>query len=145
MKVSFRATIHRGVICPIPTVAGRVAVKFANFKPDEILDVTVERLAKKRTLSQNAFYWDVVVPAFVELGYQQFSVVAETTGMAPKDSAHSVIKRMFLDPMVYTASDGTEYEFEPSTASLTTAQFSQMTDRAITYLNTLDIHLPARE
>ena len=145
MKVQSKATLRRGEIAPFPGVAGRVAVQLSQFPVDAPLDVTVELPAKRRTKRQNDRHWAVIVPAFEQLGYETFSQWAELKGMTPKDSAHNVIKQMFLDPLVLPLPDGRTVEVWPSSASLTAAQFSQMDEKAERYLNSLGVFLPAKE
>ena len=146
-EVKFKAQLRRGVIAPFPGVAGRVAVELARFPMDATLDVTVSLPGKKRTLKQNARHWDLIVPAFEQLGHEVFSQWAELHGMTPKDSAHNVIKAMFLDRLKIELPNGEVVEVLPSSAKLTTAQFSQMDERAERYLNNLDppVYLPAKE
>lgn len=144
-KVQFKATLRRGVIAPFPGVAGRVAVELARFPQDAVLDVTVSLPSKRRSRQQNDRHWGLIVPAFEQLGYEKFSQWAEEHGMTPKDSAHNTIKQMFLDPLVLPLPDGRTVEVWPSSASLTTAQFAQMDERAERYLNSLGVFLPAKE
>lgn len=145
--VTFKAQIRKGVIVPFPGVAGRVAVELSRFPQDAALDVTVSLPGKKRSLKQNARHWSLIVPAFEALGYEKFSEWAELNGMTPKESAHNVIKQMFLDPLRFDLPDGRFVEVWPSSAKLTTAQFAQMDERAERYLNNLDppVFLPAKE
>lgn len=100
---------------------------------------------KLRSNAQNNFHWSQIVPAFEKLGYERFSEWFELTGRSPKESAHNVIKQMFLEPMRFDLPDGKFVDVWPSSADLTPAQFSEMDDKAERYLNTLGIYLPARE
>lgn len=144
--VKFKAQIRRGVIVPFPGVAGRVAVELSRFPQDAALDVTVSLPGKKRSLKQNSRHWDLIVPAFEALGHERFAEWAEIHGMTPKDSAHNVIKQMFLDPLRIDLPDRF-VEVWPSSAKLTTAQFAEMDAKAERYLNNLDppVYLPAEE
>lgn len=145
MKVEFKATIRRGVIAPFPGSSARVASELAQFPQDATLDVTVALPSKRRTKRQNDYHWSVIVPAFEQLGHERFSQWSEEHGMSPKDSAHNTIKQMFLDPLVLPLPDGSTVQVWPSSAHLTTAQFSQMDERAERYLNSLGIYLPAKD
>ncbi len=143
--VKFKAQIRRGMIVPFPGIAGKVAVELSRFKEDDAVDVVVSLPGKRRTLDQNARHWKIIVPAFVELGHEPFSQWAELHGMTPKDSAHNVIKTMFLDPLEVDLGDGVKRQVIPPSSHLTTAQFSQMDDAAERYLNSLGVYLPAKE
>jgi len=144
-EVTFKAQIKRGVITPFPGVAGAVAVQLAAFQPDEALDVTVSKPSRRRSKPQNDRHWSLIVPAFEQLGYERFSRWYEESGQSPKDSAHNVIKRMFLEPLKLNLPDGTVVEVLPGSKYLTTAQFSEMDEKAERYLNSLGIYLPAKE
>ena len=145
MSVSFKATVRRGII--LPKNQGETSVALSKLPRDVEVDVVVSVAGKKRSLKQNAFYWDCIVPAFEALGHERFSEWFEMNDMAPKDSAHNVIKAAFLDPIKIELPDGKVVEVLPSTSKLTTAQFAMMTERAERYLNNLDppVYLPAKE
>jgi len=144
--MKFQASIYKGVICPHPAQAGAVAVGFSKFKPDALLDVTVEPQKRTRTLSQNARWWKLIVPAFSEYtGYEAFPERAERLGLAPKDSAHEVLKAMFLPEIEETLPDGTKVFIRPSTASLSTKDMADLQERAERFLNAQGIYLPADE
>lgn len=146
MKSTFIATLRKGVIVPLPHLAGRVSVEFSRFKPDEVLDVTVERQTKKRTLKQNARYWVLIVPAFSNWsGYEEFPERAEMLGLAPKDSAHEVLKAMFVPEREAVLPDGSTVKLRPSTAKLTTVEMANLQDQAERFLNSQGIYLPADE
>ena len=135
----------RGVIVPHPAQAGAVSVKLARFKPGT-LTVTVESEVKRRTLSQNARYWKLIVPAFSEwAGYERFPESAEKLGLAPKDSAHEVLKALFIGEREATLPDGSVVKIRPSTARLSVAEMADLQERAERFLNQNDIFLPAHE
>lgn len=141
----FKANIHRGALIPVPEARGRVAVELSKFPKEVPVDVTVSLPGKKRTAKQNNWHWSVIVPAFEQLGYERFSQWYEESGESPKDSAHNVIKQMFLDPVVMDLPDGQKVQVWPSSKHLTVAQFSAMDEKAERYLNGLGIYLPAKE
>jgi hypothetical protein len=151
LKTTFPATINRGVICPHPAYAGRVAVDFARFKPGEPLTVTVESEARRRTLRQNSRYWALIVPAFADwTGYESYPEHLEKRDLAAlKDSAHRTLKAMILGPRTVTRTlpNGHTIEEiqEPSTKDLTTAQFAELQNKAEKLLNENGIYLPADE
>ena len=146
MKATFLATLRNGVIVPHPAVAGAVAVKFSHFKPDALLRVTVEPERDRRTPSQNNRYWGLIVPAFSEwAGYERYPESAEKLGLAPKDSAHEVLKAMFIGEREATLPDGTVVKIRPSTAKLTVAEMADLQERAERFLAAHGIHLPAKE
>lgn len=142
----FKATIRKGIICPLLAVAGRVSVDFARFKPDAVIDVTVETESRKRTLKQNARYWSLIVPAFSEwTGFEKFPESAEKAGIAPKDSAHAILKAKFIGDRDITLPNGEVVRVRPSTACLTTAEMADLQDKAERFLNENGIYLPAEE
>lgn len=146
MKVTFPARVAAGRPVPLPAHVGPVAACLAKFKADEVVRVTVETEPKTRTLSQNARYWKLIVPAFSEwAGYEEFPESAERLGLAPKDSAHEVLKAMFVPSREATLPDGTVVTVRPSTARLTVAEFADLQDRAERFLNSQGIYLPADE
>lgn len=146
MKTSFLATIRKGSICPINASIGRVAVDLSRFKDSEVLEVTVQSQTKKRTLKQNARYWKLIVPAFANwTGYEQFPESAEKLGLAPKDSAHEVLKAMFIPEREAVLPDGSTVKIRPSTAKLTTAEMADLQDKAERFLNDQGIYLAADE
>ena len=146
MKVAFPASVQKGIIVPHPAYAGKAAVAFSRLKVGETVTVTVESEKRTRTLSQNARYWKLIVPAFSEwAGYEQFPESAEKLGLAPKDSAHEVLKAMFIGEREAELPDGSTVKIRPSTAKLTTAEFADLQDRAERFLNSQGIYLQADE
>lgn len=146
MKINFPAKILAGRAVPLPAHAGPVAAKLAKFKADDVVRVTIETEPKTRTLAQNARYWKLIVPAFSEwTGYEEFPESAERLGLAPKDSAHEVLKAMFVGEREATLPDGTVVKIRPSTAKLTVAEFADLQERAERFLNSQGIYLPAAE
>lgn len=146
MKVTFPARVAFGRPVPLPEHVGPVAVKLAKFRTDEVVRVTIESEPKTRTLAQNARYWKLIVPAFSEwTGYEEFPESAERLGIAPKDSAHEVLKAMFVPAREATLPDGTVVSVRPSTACLTVAQFAELQEKAERFLNSQGIYLPAEE
>lgn len=143
--VVFKAFIRQGQITPFPGIAGKVAVELSRLPQEGPLDVTVALPSKKRTRPQNDRHWSLIVPAFEQLGWETFSQWAEEHGESSKDSAHNVIKRMFLDPLEIVLPDFRVVHVWPSSKSLTTAQFAEMDDKAERYLNNLGVFLPAKE
>lgn len=144
MKINFPARIFAGRPVPLPAHVGPVAAKLAKFKADDVVRVTIETEPKTRTLSQNARYWKLIVPAFSEwTGYEEFPESAERLGLAPKDSAHEVLKAMFVGEREALLPDGTSVKVRPSTAKLTVAEFADLQDRAERFLNQQGIYLPA--
>ena len=146
MKCSFPASIRNGVIVPHPAHMGRVAVSFSRFPSDAQLLITAETEPKRRSLAANRRYWAVIVPAFSAwTGYEEFPESAEKLGLAPKDSAHEVLKAMFIGEREATLPNGQVVKVRPSTAKLTTAEMADLQDRAERFLNSQGIYLPADE
>lgn len=121
MKATFLAQIRRGILCPIPQQAGRVAVDFSRAKPEEVLEVTVQSQTKKRTLPQNRRMWRIL-QIFEALGWE-------------KDEAKSWCCAEFLEPIVHELPDGTRVETIRGTRNLTTVQMGEFMDRIERFLN----------
>lgn len=143
-KLTYKARDVNGVLTPLGPCVAKVAVGLSRFKEGEILNVTVESEKKTRSLQANRRYWGLIVPAFAEYcGHEVFPQSAEESGMTPKDSAHQVLKAMFIGRKKITLPDGTEVEVEPSTKSLTTKEFADLQDKAERLLVANGIRLPA--
>lgn len=127
MKVTFSATLLRGVLCPLPQTAGQTQVKLARLKPG-VLTVTVENETKQRTLSQNRRMWRIL-QAFEELGWE-------------KDEAKHYCCSKFLEPLVREFPDGTREETVRGTRHLTTAQMGEFQDRIERFLNEKGLWFP---
>lgn len=151
MKLSVPATISKGVIQIHPAYAGKAAVAFSRLKVGETVTVTVESEKRTRTLSQNARYWKLIVPAFAEwTGYEAYPEHLEERDLAAlKDSAHRTLKAMLIGPRVITRTlpngQVIEETQEPSTKELTTAEFAKLQDLAEKLLNENGIYLQADE
>lgn len=151
MRVTFSARIDQGRIVPLADI-GPLAVKLSRLKAGVVRVVVDDE--KPRSLAQNARYWKLIVPAFSEYtGYEAFPESAERMGLAPKDSAHEVLKAMFLPEVAARTAtgkailrpDGSPVMVRPSTASLTVAQFAELQEKAERFLNAEGIYLPAHE
>lgn len=146
MKITYPARIFAGRAVPLPAHVGPVAAKLAKFKGDEVVHVTIESERKTRSMAQNARYFGLIVPAFSEwTGYEAFPESAERLGLAPKDSAHEVLKAMFIGEREATLPNGQTVRVRPSTACLTVAEFADLQERAERFLNSQGIYLPADE
>jgi len=141
--ITFKARIRRGVLLPLNQ--SKVQDDLSKLPLDVEVDVKVEVAGKKRSHQQNQRHWGLIVPAFEQLGHERFSEWFELSGRSPKDSAHNVIKQMFLDPMRFDLPDGRYVDVWPSSADLTTEQFATMDEKAERYLNSLGTYLSAKE
>jgi len=92
--------------------------------------VEVKKRRKIRTISQNRYYWGVVIPYIsLELGYS-------------KDDAHEVLARQFLAKTIKLP-DGEEMEIARTTTGLDTAEFAQYIDKIMFLASeTLGIKIP---
>lgn len=144
MKLEYKATISQGMVVPVSGSLAKASVGLSRFKKGAIVDVCIESERNVRSLAQNRRYWKIIVPLFSEwAGYEQFPESAEKLGMAPKDSAHAVLKAMFIPEREATLPDGSVVKIRPSTAKLTTAEMADLQDRAERFLNQNGIYLPA--
>ena len=79
--LKFITTFEQGVIKQPPYSI----LILSKYEPSKIV-VTVELVRKKRTISQNNYYWGIVLPA-----------IAEKTGYSTPE-CHAVLKRLHLPP-----------------------------------------------
>ncbi|HPT15504.1 MAG TPA: recombination protein NinB [Bacteroidales bacterium] len=94
--------------------------------------MTIERRKKKRSLSQNAYYWGVVVPlvkeGLLDIGYRM------TT-----DDTHEYLKGQFAITEVVNERTGEVLKSIGSTSEMTTSKmmdyFAEITQWAAEYLN----------
>jgi hypothetical protein len=95
------------------------------------VELTVKKRTKKRTLSQNAYYWGVVV-----------KMIAEETGH-DSDEIHELMKQMFLKDLIKIK--GEIYETVKSTTELETKGFSLDYIERIKYwaMEKLNLNIPS--
>jgi hypothetical protein len=95
------------------------------------IELTVKKRTKKRTLSQNAYYWGVVV-----------KMIAEETGH-DSDEIHELMKQMFLKDLIKIK--GEIYETVKSTTELETKGFSLDYIERIKYwaMEKLNLNIPS--
>ena len=83
------------------------------------ITLTIERKRRKRSLSQNAFYWSVVVPmckeGLIDTGYK---VTLEQT--------HDFLKSEFLKKELVNEKTGEVLQSVKSTTELTTSEFMDL-------------------
>lgn len=121
--------------------ADEVRRGFADLRDGKYL-ITIKDV-RRRTLSQNGYYWAVVCPlvqkALHDAGYDE----VQTT-----DDAHEVMKHIFLKKKVINKNTDECIEIAGSSATLSTPEFNEYIDRicrwAMEYLG-LDIPSPSRE
>lgn len=94
--------------------------------------------AKKRSLSQNNFYWGVVCElvkdALRDAGYREVKT---------KDDAHEIMKTLFLKKRIVNEVTDEVIEVPGSTAGLTTVQFMEYIDEITKWAGEyLGLHIP---
>lgn len=100
-------------------------------------DFVVKKHKKQRSLSQNAYYWAVVVPMVYEglraAGYDE---------VTSEEDAHEVIKPMFFKKVIYSEKHDALEKIE-SSADFSTAEFSEKMEQiAVWAFDFLGITIP---
>lgn len=105
----------------------------AQFKPDDLLVISVEKPTRPRSNQQNRYYWGGVL-----------ETISADTGYTPEE-LHYIFKQMFL-PRRFIMLGGKEYESERSTKGLTTKEMSRYMEKIIIYsASELSIAIPTAE
>jgi hypothetical protein len=100
-----------------------------NFKEGELLELTLKKYKKNRTLKQNAYYFGVVLP-----------LMAEHTGYSANE-IHEIEKRRHLPRKILTLF-GKEYHMPGSTATLSVGEMVEYVDRCIADAAEMGINVP---
>jgi hypothetical protein len=92
-----------------------------HFKDCEVT-VTVEKRQTERTVQQNRYYWGVIIPlirnALRDAGYR-----------ATKDTAHRVIKHLFVQEELVNEQTGELITFTGATSALSKEEFMVLIER----------------
>lgn len=110
MAPIFRGEIHGGAIKL--EHRGAFAAHVATLEGKRV-ELVLRKHKAKRSLSQNALYWSAYVPVFMEL-----------MGYDDPDECHEALKWRFL-----RIHEDREYPSVRSTASLSTAEFTEYLDK----------------
>jgi hypothetical protein len=113
----FRGTIQNGEFWPESPVAYSDHLRALEGKD---VEVVVRQKSDVRSLSQNAYYWKIVVP-----------LIAEHCGYTPLE-AHTEMKRRFLVG-------------RNTTTGMTSREFSDYLDRCVQLGAELGVHIPDPE
>ena len=130
--MTFPAKVESGHLVPFRDV--RLVLQQSE---GQELEVTIKP-KRRRTLSQNALYWAVVVPQVAE-GIRQAGTNATHT------EVHEFLKGRFLEPKMLLAKDET-FMLPSSTSTLTKEQFSIYLDQVAEFCREylgFDLELPA--
>lgn len=131
MTPIFKAKIVRTHLCflDIPAYIRYVSA----FKPEQIVEVTIKKPARKRTLSQNNYLWGVCYKIIGdELGYDI-------------EEIHEIMKQRFLKRQKDVDFKGKKITLEKtlSTTKLSTTQFNQYVDKVKMFASSeLGIYIP---
>lgn len=91
-----------------------------HFKDAEVT-LTIEKKQTERTMQQNRYYWGVIIPlvrdALKDAGYR-----------ATKDTAHRLIKHLFVQEELVNEQTGELITFTGSTSSLSKDEFMVLID-----------------
>lgn len=115
---------------------GAIIVRGLGSLEGKKVEVTVQKLRKRRSNPQNAFYWAVVVEYFWQglrdLGHE-----------VSKDDAHEILKLKFLKTHVMNDDTGEVIEFTKSTSALTTSEFMDFIAQCQQYaMETCNVNIP---
>ena len=73
IKLQYKATVKNGAITMGPQIRKRMAQEVGKAFDGKKITITIERAKKSRSVSQNAYYWSVVIPhvlaGFIDLGH----------------------------------------------------------------------------
>lgn len=116
------------------TVLNNLIVDLGNLNPLQSWVVEVKPYRKKRSLEQNALYWNwlTVLEEQTELGYR-------------KEELHEAFKYRFLGMEKKKTVLGQDYETIRSTTSLNTKEFTEYLDKVLAFAMLYDIQLPSPE
>lgn len=114
MQIKFKAHLERGGLTF--DNPGIFASHLLNFKPEDELQVVVEKIRKNRSNPQNNYYWGGVL-----------LLISKETGHTCEE-LHEIFKRMFLVPYIVEL-NGKKIRLPGSTANLSTAEFTEHIER----------------
>jgi len=127
MKTIHRGKIKNGVF--IPTDPQRWMFELAKFKPDTVVEVTIQKPRKHRSKEQNAYYWKVIIP-----------LLSQKTGFTHQE-AHDAMRAKFLTDMI----DGSKTSLPriKSTTELSTVEFMDYSAQIQQFAaEFLDLYIP---
>lgn len=107
----------------------RMRQEIAKAFPGRSIEVTVRRKRRRRSTSQNAYYWGIIVPAvlhwFIDAGND-----LQAGNPAHREQVHEFLKRRFLDNGPEVADkEGVLHRLPPSTTRCTTVEQEEYHDR----------------
>lgn len=126
-KPRFRAKVDNGKLVFHDNTA--FLAHLWRFKSDDVLEVTVEKPKKQRSLEQQGYYWGCILP-----------VMSHDTGHSTEE-LHEILKRMFL-PRKIVNFKGKEYPLPGSTTQLTRLEFAEYLTRCIAEAGSMGITIP---
>lgn len=153
IEISFIASIHEGQLI-VPTEHEiDLVMMFSKMLDGEKVRVSISRYQQARSLNQNAYYWGVVLPAIKdglrELGLRLSIEMTDewlVKNLVEADSAtiHKVLKDKFCDKTEVDWSSGDVIMKTPSTAKMSTQDFSDYISQVIQWANeVLEISIPS--
>jgi hypothetical protein len=134
MKASFSGFISRGKMA-VHDKKGLSDFVSAIDNMDVVL--TIEKKKRRRSLSQNSYYFSVVVPMirsrFIELGHD-----------VNMSETHEFLKARFNKVDIINEHTGEVFSFPRSTSDLTTVEFMAYIERVLLFASeTLEITIPS--
>lgn len=105
-------------------------VEHLEIKEDVEYQCIIKPYKKSKTLEQLGYYFSVVV-----------AVAAEWQGLTT-DQAHIFLKKECLTPVLFSALDGTSYEYRPSVKKMKIKPMAEYIDMCINYLGSHGQYCP---
>lgn len=99
-----------------------------SYMPDGRCRISIERLYKKRSHEQNAYYWSVIIHEFL-MGYHELNGEWITS-----QQAHEMLKAEFCFIEMTNASTGEVKKIPKSTTELTTVEFMEYLEECIRFI-----------
>lgn len=152
-EITFVAHVSEGkLVLPLEAEVD-MAIQFAKLEEGDKVKVSITPLKQVRSLNQNAYYWGVVLPAIRnglrELGLRLSIELADEwvlKSLVDCDQAtiHRHLKNTFCDKTELDWSKGIVIKKIPSTAEMTSEEFSDYISQVIQWANeVLEIEIPS--
>jgi len=126
----FRGIVKAGRFCPDDIVKHRAWLAKAEGRR---VIMAIKREQRGRTMSQNKYYWGVVL-----------ATLAEWSGHEPEE-LHEHLKQMFLVPSEDELPSGSRIKTWPSTANLTVEQFVKYVDDVVRWAAEQQVYVPSAD
>ena len=126
----FRGIVKAGLFCPDDIVKHRGWL--AKVEGRRVIE-SIKRENTARTMSQNRYYWGVVL-----------ATLSEWSGHEPEE-LHDYLKQKFLTPSDDELPNGTVIRVYPSTTTLTIEEFGAYVDRVVRWAADQGVYVPSAD